>query len=234
MSTKVLYLLLCCSLCSTGIAQRVSNEVWVSTGVKIPINKSLAMGVDITQRYGTYGLETIFPQVSVRYKVNKWFKPSIDYRIIGSRDFDAPIVFSHRINGNLQFNWSKDRLSAGLRARYQYSIASFGGNADAEFDQAFRFKPSLSYDLPDFPLTPTLSMDWFYSLNNESRGTNRFRHSLSFDVDLDGPHSVDFGIMLDQWVNDIPRWRFMYNVGYSYAFKSKQNGDAKAKNVRDL
>lgn len=217
-----------------GIAQNLTNEVWLTTGVKYNLNKTVTLGVDITQRYGTYGLETFFPQLSFRYKLNKWIKPSIDYRFIGSRDFDAPMLFSHRINGNLQFSWSKKRLYLGLRSRYQYSFTAISGNTDAEFDKAFRLKPSISYDIPNFPFSPTLSTDWFYSLNNTSIGTNRFRHSISLELDANNSHSFDFGLLLDQWVNDVPRWRFMYSLGYTYNFKSKEQTPLKPKNLRDL
>lgn len=215
-------------------AQSVSNELWVTAGTKIPLNKTLLVGVDLTQRYGTYGLETFFPQVSFRYKVNKWFKPSVDYRLIGSRDVDAPMVFSHRINGNLQFNWNKERLSAGFRARYQYSLEPKGGVSDAEFDKAIRLKPSIAYDIENFPLSPSLSAEIFYSLNQGSRGANRIRYFLGFDVDLKRQHAIDFGLMTDQWINNVPRWRFMYCLGYTYTFKRNSDEKGGSKNMRDL
>lgn len=214
----------------------MTHEVWAETGVKYALNNKISLSVDLTQRYGTYGLATVFPQMSIRYKVTKWFRPSIDYRWISSRDFDQPFESAHRLNGNLQFDYVKKRMSLGFRVRYQYNFQSLVAQYDTEFDRAWRIKPSLSYDFNNLPVTPNASLELFYSANNGPTGKQftRVRYYFGAELDTKGPHAFDLGIFMDQWLNAIPKKRIMYSIGYCYSIGSPEKEKKKSKNLRDL
>jgi len=195
-------------------------QFWLETGIKGKINKNIEYAVDWNNRFGNYNLQTTFGQASIKYKFKKWLKPSIDYRYISDRQANSNYSSNHRLNFNLQFSKTKKRLDLGLRLRYQYSFSQLlFGTYEPEFDESFRFKPSLSYDINNFPLTPQISTEFFYDPNNYELG-NRFskiRYSASCALDLKGPHKVEFGYIFDQQIElETPLNRHIINLNYTY------------------
>ena len=222
---------------TSSIAQHFEQQVWVETGVKYNLNKKLSASFDLTQRYGYDGLGTLFPQVSFRYKVSSWFRPSIDYRVILSKSLDGTYSTSQRINGNLQFSYTKKRLEAGLRVRYQYSFERISAAYDSEFDQAWRIKPSVQYNIKGLSLAPELSAEFFYNPENSAEGNqfNRIRYYGGADIELKHNQRIGVGVYLDQWINSIPKKRVMYSLSYSIGLATSKKTDKKpSKNLRDL
>ena len=219
------------------MAQLFEQQVWVETGVKYNLTKKLGASLDLTQRYGYDGLGTLFPQVSFRYKVSSWFRPSIDYRVVRSKALDGSYSTNQRINGNLQFTYAKKRLEAGLRVRYQYSFERISAAYDSEFDQAWRIKPSVQYNIKGLPITPELSTEFFYNPENSAKGNqfNRIRYYGGADIELKHNQRIGVGVYLDQWINGLPKKRVMYSLGYSIGIATSKKTDKKpSKNLRDL
>lgn len=219
------------------MAQLFEQQVWVETGVKYNLTKKLGASLDLTQRFGYSGLETIFPQVSFRYKLKKWVRPSIDYRLVYSRSNSGEYNASHRVNGNLQFSHTLQRFDVGLRIRYQYSFNRLNANYDAEFDQAWRIKPSVQYNIKGLPLTPEFSAEFFYNPENSAEGNqfNRIRYYGGTDVTLPKNQTLGLGFFMDQWINGLPKKRVMYSLSYSIGLTTSKKTDKKpSKNLRDL
>jgi hypothetical protein len=234
MLIRLLVLVVCC-LSGSSFAQFTEQQVWVETGLKVSLSKKISTGVDLTQRYAYNGLNTIFPQLSIKYKPFKWLKPSIDYRFIGSKELNGTYTLSHRINGNIQIDQPIKRFQAGIRVRYQYSFNRLGGQYDAEFDQAWRIKPSLQYDIKGTALAPSVSAEFFYDPSNSASGHQftriRYYAGLSYTINN---HALGLGAFCDQWVNSIPRIRIMYNLTYAYSLDLKKKDKPRVKNPRDL
>lgn len=234
MSRKLLVLIVCC-LNGVYFAQFMEHQVWIETGIKVSLSKKFSGGVDLTQRYAYNGLSTVFPQLSIKYKPIKWLKPSIDYRLIGSKELNGTYTLSHRINGNIQFDQQIKRFQAGLRVRYQYSFNHLGAQYDAEFDQAWRIKPSVQYDIKGSALLPSVSAEFFYNPANSASGHQftriRYYAGLSYTINK---HAIGLGAYCDQWVNSIPRVRIMYNITYAYSLALKKKDKPQLKNPRDL
>ena len=75
-----------------------TGKVWTETGVKGSLTKKLDWGVELTTRFGANGVETFFPQVSLKYKVSKWARVSVDYRAISDKNkYGNYHVFTHNI-----------------------------------------------------------------------------------------------------------------------------------------
>jgi len=185
MSRRLLVLFVCC-LSGSSFAQFTEQQVWVETGLKVSLSKKFSTGIDLTQRYAYNGLSTVFPQLSIKYKPLKWLKPSVDYRLIGSKELNGIYTLSHRINGNIQIDQPIKRFQAGIRVRYQYSFNRLGGQYDAEFDQAWRIKPSVQYDIKGSALSPLMSAEFFYNPSNSASGHKftriRYYAGLSYSV----------------------------------------------------
>ena len=195
-------------------------QFWLETGVKGKIKKNIEYDVDWNNRFGNYSLQTTFGQASIKYKIKKWLKPSIDYRYISDRKDNSNYSSNHRLNFNLQFSKTKKRLDLGLRLRYQYSFSQlFVGTYEPEFDESLRIKPSISYDINNFPFTPQISTEFFYDPSNYELG-NRFtkiRYSALFALDLKGPHNIEFGYIFDQRIQlETPLNRHILNLNYTF------------------
>lgn len=213
-------------------SQENEFQTWTELGVKGKLNKKLEYGMDITNRYGNNGLETFFPQGSLKYKLTDWFKPSIDYRLIGKKEPNSNYLYSNRLNFNFQFTKQLNRINLGFRIRYQYSFAQLNDNYQPEFDQAFRLKPSVSYDINNSLFTPTFSIEYFYNPNNGEFGKRytKLRAFVGAELELSGPHQFEFGYIYDQSMNlPDPTQRHILNLSYCFKIESPKNKKSKVR-----
>lgn len=210
--------------------------VWGEYGVKGKLIGNLDWGAEVTTRFGSYGMETFFPQLTLRYKVNKWFRPSVDFRSIFDLDEFGNYLNASRLNMNADFKHELERFKLGARIRYQYSFNSLGNNEnyDVEFDQALRFKPSVSYDFKGSFLSPTGSVEFFYNpmYGPDGRQFRKYRVFLGVDFEFDMPHEITLGYILDQEINrNAPATEHILSVAYTYnlSYQSKKSKKNKSK-----
>lgn len=219
-------------------SQSTVFQVWNELGISGKLNKDFSFGVDLTTRYGSDGLSAIFPQLSFKYKLNKYVRLSIDYRLIGKKELNGNFLTSQRINGNLQFSYALNRHSFGFRTRYQYSFNKISGPYESEFDQAFRFKPSYSYDLNNSIFTPNFSCEFFYNPQTGENGRQftRVRYYVGVEMELEGPHNLELGYYYDQKIQLAnPVNRSILNLSYSYTIgQMKKKEPNKTRGVRFL
>jgi hypothetical protein len=218
-------------------SQHTQQQVWIETGVKISMTKKISTAVELNQRYDYAGIHRFFPQLTFDYKAAKWFRPSIDYRVVFTNEGDLSLVTTHRLNGNLQFRCAIKRLECGLRLRYQYRFDRISSAYDAEFDQAIRFKPSAQYNIKGIPLTPKLSAEFFYNPSNGAKGKQFNRIRLFSGIALDLPHKqqLSVGIYWDRSLNDVLKKRIMYGLSYGISLPSSgSKKKSSTKNLRDL
>ena len=205
------------------------GKVWLETGVKGGITKKLDWGVELTNRFGTYGLETFFPQATLRYKVFKFMRLSLDYRAIFNKDQFTNYLFSNRLNGNMDLKYKVDRFTFTGRIRYQYSFNSLRNNMyyDAEFDQAIRIKPGVSYDIKDSPISLSTSAEFFYNPQYMEGGQQftKLRAWAGLDYALEVGEKdnkqlfdIGFGYILDRQLNVAsPRTSHILNLSVTYS-----------------
>jgi hypothetical protein len=193
--------------------------------------KRLDWNLSLTNRFQDYQLVTIFPQASLKYKITKWLKSSIDYRWIGDRENNGNFSGSHRLNFNLLSEAEVKRLSINFRLRYQYSFKGITTNYEPEFDNAIRFKTSITYDIKNSFLNPILSTEFFYNPNQGMFGERftRVRSFMGLDLNLKGPHEVQVGYFFDQKIN-LPRpdKRNVLNLQYTYNISGKSKKKEKS------
>lgn len=176
-----------------------------AAGVTGKISKPIGWSADLNSRFNDNGLETFFPQVGISYKVSKWFKPSVDYRFLIDKNKYGNYKLMNRINLNLKFKHSIDRLGFGFRIRYQFAFKGLSSISeyDPDFDQAFRFKPSFSYNLKSSIFTPQLSAEFFVNPNfvpYEQRFA-KFRFALGTGINLKGPNEINLKYFVEERLN---------------------------------
>ncbi|MBM3184754.1 MAG: DUF2490 domain-containing protein [Bacteroidetes bacterium] len=229
-------------LLQLSIAQNSVFQLWTETGFKHKLNKKVDLTVEWTNRFDGFGLNTSFPQASVRYKFLDWLKGSLDYRLIISKEKNGNFSSGNRVNANIQLNKKLDRFDVGFRARYQYSFNRFVTSSyDPEFDVAYRFRPSISYDIKNSIFIPNASAEFFYSPENAPLGNQftRIRYQIGVDFETKLPLDIGIAYLYDNKIN-LPNAidRHVLNLSATYLINGKDNKKKKekenTKNPRDL
>jgi hypothetical protein len=214
-------------------------QVWNEVGVGYKLDKKQSLAFDLTTRHDAIGVETFFAQISYKYKINKFIRPSLDYRYVADRNQVGNFTYSHRINTNLQFNYDIERFQLGLRMRYQFTTNRLVDNFEQEFGEAFRLKPSIVYDVKKSVLLPQASMEFFTGPMDGQQGyhLNRIRWSVGLSFDWDGPHTLALAYLYDQRImnpNALNRAILNFSYGYSIADKKSKKPAPKQRDGRFL
>lgn len=197
--------------------------LWTEIGASGDLMKKMDWYADFTSRIGKRGLETFFPQVGIEYKVKKWFKPSLEYRLIIDKNSIGNYKSSNRLNLNANFKKDIDRWGLSARVRYQLAFKRLvGSNYNDDFDPAIRLKPAVSYDIDNCILTPKASAEFFYNptYGPKGPGFTKVRMAIGASLELDGPHDFSFKYQVDKRFNDYEAGlRHVLVLSYSYKFK---------------
>ncbi|MFM8595912.1 MAG: DUF2490 domain-containing protein [Flavobacteriales bacterium] len=206
-------------------------QSWNELGLAYKIDKKQSIGFDFTSRIDVSGLQTFFPQISYKYKVNKYLRPSLDYRLIGSKDGYGNYSMQHRLNVNLQFAHEVKRLQLGFRVRYQISAQRSMSDLGSEFGNAFRFKPTLAYNLNNSFLSPNAGIEFFANPMDGQTGyhLSRIRWNIGVSMDLKAAGELELAYLYDQRIyNPGALNRAILNLGYNYTIASKDKKGKKA------
>lgn len=204
---------------------QTSGNLWIDLGVKGKITERLSWDGEITNRFGPNGIERFYIQGGVKYKLTKWFRPSIDYRFSFDRDDYTNYQPSHRImlNGNFEKDLNK-RWAAEVRLRYQYDFSSF--NRDYGYQQAvehtLRLKPEISYNIKDNPFTLNIGSELFYSLERYNNYFYKVRLFIGTDVKLDDPMKIGIKYVFDHELfsqNNYPKIRHAIALSFKYTIQ---------------
>ena len=221
MKLSTILIFLGISLSSFG--QNDYMMAWAKVGLRGDIVKKTDWMVNISTRFDNQGVATFFPQAGIEYKVKKWFKPSVEYRFLVDRNKYGNYKSSHRINLNANFKKSViKRLALGVRLRYQYAFKQFSGSEayDADFDQAFRFKTSVTYDIKGSVFSRTVTSEFFYNpeLGKNGRQFTKVRFAAGTKIELDGPHSLSIKYQFDKKLRNYAAG-VRHVIAISYEFK---------------
>lgn len=202
---------------------QTTGNLWIELGIKGDVTEKLSWDGEITNRFGPNGIERFFVQTGAKYKLTKWFRPSVDYRYSFDRDDYTNYMPSHRVmlNGNFEKDINK-RWKTEFRLRYQYEFSQF--NRDYGYQQAvdhtLRFKPEIAYNIKDNPFTLNLGSELFYSLEAYNQYFYKVRVFLGTDVKLDDPLKIGIKYVFDHELfdkNNYPKIRHAIAVSFKYS-----------------
>lgn len=207
---------------SYGKAQ-TDNELWLSPGVKYSLTKKLDLYGELNFRMEPVVLNTFFTEVSAKYQVTKWFKPSIDYRFVLNRNDYGNYKLSNRINLNANFGKRVNRFELGLRARLQTTLSRVSSPEASFSDLApgFRLKPSIVYDIDNSIISPLFSYEFFFRNDNElGFFMNKNRLSVGMEFEALGPYNVSLKYMYGFSTN-APKYEHILSFGFTRKYKSE-------------
>ncbi len=236
MKIKLLFgFLFFCSLTFT----QVVPQTWLSGAVNRKLTSKLTAAASLDLRFYDFSAPgTIFPQLTLSYKIIDGVKISADYRMLFKENRFSNYVFDNRLNFNLELKAKFKHVDPGFRFRYQstFGTLQLPGNYSAEFDQAIRLKPSLTFHInKKSNYTPAISGEWFYSMANKDLGKrfNKYRLAIGTSYNLKGPRTLEVKYIFGHSIN-LPKneTEHILSLTYSYDWE-KLSKEEKAKRAKE-
>lgn len=196
-------------------------EAWTKVAADGDIVSDLSWSGSVSTRFGNRGVNTFFPQVGLEYKVQKWFRPSVEYRFILDQDKYTNFSAMHRINFNANFKAEVDRFNIATRLRYQYAFN--GGSVETfnpDFDRAIRLKVGVKYNIKKNPITPLVSYELFYDPSFSATGPSlsKMRLGVGASVKVAKNQRIAAKYQLDKrFMSFDKNVRHVIAVSYSYS-----------------
>lgn len=215
------------------------NRLWFSSGLQTTVlDKKVRLGASMSARvYSNTRWDKFFPEVSARYNLSEYFKPSLDYRyVINQQRNGHEITTGHRINLNFNGQYEVDRFELKMRVRFQYKFNSVLGGADngydADFDNAIRLKPALKYNIEGSKVDPLLESEWYYNTANSASGKQftKYRFGIGVDIKLPNAHTLTLKYRYDYEFNIADPQRFhILSLEHEYSYKPKKSKGKKSR-----
>ena len=204
----------------------MTSEIWTGIGIKKNLTPKSEVAIDINTRSYSYYFQLLYPEITYKYKLNKWVKPSIDYRLLNQRNKYGNFTLSNRLNFNIEFEKKfRKKIGIGFRIRYQSTFKRIidGNNYDADFSNVIRLKPSLTYMPKKSKFSYNSAIEFFYNPQNVILG-NRFvqyRISLGTDINLKGTNTLSLKYLYGQNIN-ISKNKSQHVLSINYIFEWKK------------
>jgi hypothetical protein len=104
---------------------QVVPQVWFSGIINKDLKNNFSTSASLDLRFYELNLPgTLFPQISLNYKIREGIKVSADYRTIFSANEFSNYSFDNRLNFNLELKHKMKLFDIGLRTRYQSTFGS--------------------------------------------------------------------------------------------------------------
>ncbi len=228
---KKYFLFLVFAFCFTSAKSQTDTELWLSGGAKYSLTKKLDFYGELNLRMEPVVLNTFFTELTTKYEVTKWFKPSLDYRFVLNRNKYSNYKLSHRVNLNLNFGKRWNRFELGLRARAQTTLSRVRTPESSFSDLApgYRFKPSIVYDIDNSIISPLFSSEFFFRNDNEHGFfMNKIRLAAGMEFESIGPYNISLKYMYG-FSTISPKYEHILSFSFTRKYKSKALKKKKSK-----
>ncbi len=209
---------------------QVDHEMWLSGGVKYSLTKKLDLSGELNLRMEPVILNTFFTEFTGKYEVTKWFKPSIDYRIVSERNKFNNYHMSQRVNLNANFGTNYKRFELGFRARAQTTLTRVRSSESSFSDLApgIRLKPEILYDINNSYISPVVSSEFFFK-NDNGIIMNKVRIAAGVDFEMLGPFNVSLKYM---YGFSLISPKYEHIIAFSFTRKYKSSASKKQDNKK--
>jgi hypothetical protein len=216
-------------------AQTDDFGIWASAAVEKSLGKlNLGAEAELRTKDNASQTDRASIQVSADYDIFKPLKAGLAYQFIDYYDSKyADYQPRHRFIMYLQGKYKLGDFTFTLRERAQMTtkdesdrIKTSGkkkGSIDTykvnpEWTWRNRFKAT--YNIPHFPVNPSIAVETFYELNNPDGNVfDKVRYTLSFGYNITKHHQLDVFGLIDKEINVTdPVTTYITGVGYTYSF----------------
>jgi len=218
-------------------AQNESYGTWTSIGVEKEYKKwDLGAETELRTIYYARLIERWSLGVNADYSLLKQLKVGVGYQLMNCLVYDENepnryvknYFFRNRFNlsatGKLKFN----DFTISLRERVQLTKKGDRLQTDGQIDDykvnpelVWRNRLQLTYNIPNFKLTPSVSVETFYELNNpEGNNLDNIRYLLGLNYKFNKRNSMElFGVVNSSLVSEDATGKYILGVNYTYSFK---------------
>jgi hypothetical protein len=233
MHTRILILAIpCLFLHAVLMGQTEDFGLWTTIGAGQKTGKwDFGTEAELRTKNNSGQVDRYSLKLSADYKLLKPLEAGIGYQFIYFHntkymDFQP----RHRIYFFLQVKPRKlGDFSVSLRERIQLTtkdeidrLKKSGGKDTYKINPAISWRSRLkvAYNIPRFPVNPSLSFESFYQLNNpEGNDFYKLRYTLSFSYNMKKHHEFDVYGLLDQEINfNEPVRKYVLGIAYVYSF----------------
>jgi hypothetical protein len=189
-----------------GHIASAQTGLWFDASITKKWNKSFKTSFEIGERQNLgVGFDRLYIEVGPAYQVLDGIKIAGAYRLVSNEKGDQFVLQADRLSQRFQigteisildaFDFGPKRLDLSWSSTQQWSIQT-----GKQMSSIWRNKLSLSYDIKNFPLTPTLSAEHFYRWNANvvytptevlvSGATVQWRYFIGTQIDLPKKQSL--------------------------------------------
>lgn len=224
-------------IASALTAQNESYGTWTSIGIEKEYKKwDFGAETELRTIYYARLIERWSLGVNADYSLLKQLKVGVGYQLMNCLVYDEyepnryvrNYFFRNRFNlsatGKLKFN----DFTISLRERVQLTKKGDRLQTDGQIDDykinpelTWRNRLQLAYNIPNFKLTPSFSVESFYELNNpEGNNFDNIRYLLGLNYKFNKRNSMEiFGVVNSSLVSEDATGKYILGVNYTYSFK---------------
>jgi len=203
--------------------------LWFDASITKKWNKSFKTSFEIGERQNLgVGFDRLYVEVGAAYQVLDGIKITGAYRLVSNEKGDQFVLQTDRLSQRFQigtdisildaFDFGPKRLDLTWSSTQQWSIQT-----GKQMSSIWRNKLSLSYDIKNFPLTPTLSTEHFYRWNANvvytptevlvSGATVQWRYFVGAQIELPKKQSLKLQVGFRERSSGIqPLGRISYGI----------------------
>ena len=215
---------------------------WTTISLEKELSKKWELGAEAELRTIYYArlMERMSLGLSADYTILKGWKVGAGYQIMNKLDtkylnYQVRNRFNLSTSGRLKFN----DLTISLRERIQLTTKDDSKRIrdDQTIDRykinpewKWRNRVQISYNIPNFKITPTFSVESNFQLNNpDGNHFDKMRYILSLGYKIKKVHQIEvFGVLNDEFESDDAGviisssddvyGKYNLGVGYKYSF----------------
>ncbi|MDD3490204.1 MAG: DUF2490 domain-containing protein [Paludibacter sp.] len=215
---------------------------WTTISLEKELSKKWELGAEAELRTIYYArlMERMSLGLSADYTILKGWKVGAGYQIMNKLDtkylnYQVRNRFNLSTSGRLKFN----DLTISLRERIQLTTKDDSKRIrdDQTIDRykinpewKWRNRVQISYNIPNFKITPTFSVESNFQLNNpDGNHFDKMRYILSLGYKIKKVHQIEvFGVLNDEFESDDAGaiisssddvyGKYNLGIGYKYSF----------------
>ncbi len=226
----------------TLFAQTENFGTWSTIGIEKKINKwDLSAETELRTIYNVRLIDRWSLGVSADYNILKLFKIGLGYQIINSLDYKEDNN-GNMINGYYtKYYFIRNRYNLSATGKIKWNDFSFSlrervqvtqkenriKTEDSLIDEykinpewSWRNKFQMSYNIPNFKITPSFSVETFYQLNNPDGNTfDNLRYILSLGYKHKKNNLFElYGVLNTELNSDDALGKYILGLSYKYSF----------------
>ncbi len=212
-------------------SQAENFGTWTTLSIEKKINKwDLSTETELRTVYYIRLIERWSLGVSADYNLIKPIKIGIGYDLMSKLDTKyLNYQLRNRVNGFVSGKFKISDFSFTLRERVQVTTKDESGRIkDDETIDTYNINPEwswrnrlqMSYNIPDFKITPSISAESFYQLNNpDGNSFDNLRIILSFAYKYKKHNLFElYGVHNTEFDSDDALGKYVLGMSYKYSF----------------